>query len=69
MTYDYEKLDYGFRNTFDAGYDEETCQSDAVGVDVYRLEDDSFVGHADWVTTEDIESMDYYEFDDFIQEL
>ena len=67
MNYDLIRDGYGFRETFDAGFDEETCQYDIEGSDIYDIETGEYLGHIDWTLPSDIEAMDDEEFYKFLE--
>lgn len=65
----YERGGFGFRNYFNAGFNEDTCQFDEEGVDVYEKDAQGNYHYINisvsWVSTHDIANMTDDEFDEF----
>ena len=66
--YDLIRDGYAFKETFDAGMDEETCQCDIEGTDVYDADTDEYLGHVDFVTPDAITEHTQDEFSEFLEE-
>lgn len=66
--YDLIRDGYAFKVTFDAGMDEETCQCDIEGTDVYDADTDEYLCHVESVTPDTITEYTQDEFSNFIIE-